>query len=335
MTTGGNLDAWIADHDIVVDAAAPYALNLFHATSAAERRPVEHARKRTRSLLDSVIKHRTRLAYVSTLSARRVRSGGGLDALQSQFIQRLQPYFEIKTVIEDAILEAVRRGLEAIIVSPSACLGPWDIKPRHQCWIPALLSGELSLSLQHRINVVDTRDVADTLVGALLEEAYGNPIAVIGHDTSVNDLFSLVCDLGGADRPRWSVPAAFGVLPALWAELAWGLVGRPSPLPSLVPMLLCEQEWLQTDPALDAARKRTQTFSDNRSRHDSVVSLDRVLLSSGALEYPSHQAFDELFVFRSRQSREQSAVFMIGRARQPMSHATRVVDTAVSVHHLS
>ena len=194
----------------------------------------------------------------------------------------------------------------------------------------------MSLSLQHRINVVDTRDVADTLVGALRGEAYGDPIAVIGHDTSVNDLFSLVCDLGGADRPRWSVPAAFGVLPALWAEFAWGLVGKPSPLPSLDPDVAVRARVAADGSRVDAAHRRTQIFSDNRSRHDSVVSLDRVLLEAQVRSNTQvTQAFDELFVFRSRQGREQSAVFMMCRAGQPMSHATRVVDTAVSVHHLS
>jgi dihydroflavonol-4-reductase len=97
--------------------------------------------------------------------------------------------------------------------------------------------------LQHRVNVVDTRDVADALLRALRSGTYGADIRVRGHNTSVVDLFALVCELAGVRAPRLSIPAEAGILPSLWAELGWALLGQPSPLPSLVTMLLCEQQW--------------------------------------------------------------------------------------------
>jgi dihydroflavonol-4-reductase len=260
------LDEWIADHDVVVDAAAPYALNLFHSVPDAKARPLEHARLRTEALLSSAMRHDVRLAYVGALSKPRPRTTNGFEAWQSRFMQRLQPYFEIKETIERLYALASRHGLRTVVVKPSACFGPWDIKPREQCWVPALLSGEIPVTLQHRLNVVDTRDVANTLVSALESESYGSAIPVTGHNTSVSDLCCLLCELAGVASPKWSVPAALGVLPTLWAELAWGVVGRPSPLPSLIPMLLCEQEWTATDPSQTklgcAPRALSATASD-------------------------------------------------------------------------
>lgn len=260
------LDRWIRDQDLVVDAAAPYALNLFHAETAAERRPLAHAKKRTQSLLSSLTRHGVRLAYVSTLTIRKSSKSNSLSALQSQFVQRLQPYFAIKELIEEHIFKASRDGLRVIVVRPSACFGPWDSKPRHQCWVPALLRGEIPVALEHRLNVIDTRDLAGVLVAALEQERYGEPISVTGHNTTVRELFSLVCDLAGVQCPRWSVPAAFGLVPALWAELTWAVIDRPSPLPALVPMLLCEQEWVEPESAqlelAAAPRPLTETARD-------------------------------------------------------------------------
>ena len=239
------LDGMISGHDVVVDAAAPYALNLFHAATSAERHPVEHAAARTAALVRSVREHGAALVYVGT---PRSLAGGAASAAQSRFVRRLQPYFEVKQVIERHVLEAANGGLRTIFLRPSACFGPWDIKPRAQCWLPALVRSEIPVVLEHRVNVVDTRDVADALLPALRGVEYGAEIRVRGHNTSVADLFALVCELADVRPPRWSVPAVIGILPALSAEFGWALIGRPSPLPSLVPMLLCEQEWEESAP---------------------------------------------------------------------------------------
>jgi dihydroflavonol-4-reductase len=238
------LGALISGHDVVVDAAAPYALNLFHAATAAERHPIEHAATRTAGLVHGVREHGAALVYVGT---PRSLAEGGASAAQRRFVHKLQPYFEMKRLIEQQILEAASRGLRTIFLRPSASFGPWDIKPRAQCWVPALLRSEIPMVLQHRVNVVDTRDVADTLLRALRSGDFGADIQVSGHNTSVAGLFTLVCELADVRPPRWSVPAAAGILPTLWAEFGWALLGQPSPLPSLVPMLLCEQQWEAAD----------------------------------------------------------------------------------------
>jgi dihydroflavonol-4-reductase len=240
------LGALINGHEVVVDAAAPYALNLFHAATTAERHPVEHAATRTAGLVRSVREHGAALIYVGT---PRPLDTSGASTAQSRFIHKLQPYFEMKRRIEQQIDDAASRGLRTIVLRPSASFGPWDVKPRAQCWVPALLRSEIPVVLQHRVNVVDTRDVADTLLRALRSGEYGADIRVSGHNTSVTELFALVCELADVKPPRWSVPAAAGILPTLWAELGWALLGQPSPLPSLVPMLLCEQQWELAGPA--------------------------------------------------------------------------------------
>jgi dihydroflavonol-4-reductase len=255
---GARLDRLVGSHDVVVDAAAPYPLNLFHAATPADRNPVEHSKARMEALLSSAQRHGTALAYIGT---PQLRQGSELRAAQSRFVHRLQPYFEVKRVLEEQVRDAVTHGLRTVIVRPSACLGPWDTRPRLQCWLPALVRGEIPVVLQHRLNVVDSRDVADALVGALRSASYGADISVVGHNTSTDELFSLACDLAGVSRPRWSMPAELAVFPAVFAELAWAFVGSSSLVPSLVLMLLCEQEWADSGPAL-TRRPLTETLRD-------------------------------------------------------------------------
>jgi nucleoside-diphosphate-sugar epimerase len=238
-------DNWLANQEIVVDAAAPYTLDLFagHAAGA-----VEHAAVRTDRLLAALRGRDLGFVYVGTLTARK-RSVAGLLSVQNEWARRVHPYFAIKELVEAKIADAAALGLRTIVVRPTACIGPWDIKAREQCWIPALIDGKISITPQHRVNVIDTRDVAKSVAGAVHRGCYGRPLTLAGHNTTVEDLFSLVCESAAVARPLWKMPAALGVLPSLWAELAWATVGRKSPLPALLPMLICEQEWAEPEAA--------------------------------------------------------------------------------------
>jgi dihydroflavonol-4-reductase len=243
IDNAGQLDHWVAEHDVVVDAAAPYALNLFHRRSSAELDPSEHARRRTAALIASLRRHRRTLLYIGTLARPPEHTPSGPRWLRLG--SRLQPYFRVKAIIESALQQAAAEGLSLMVIKPSACLGPWDVRPRFQCWVPAVLAGQVPLTLDHRVNVVDTRDVARAAVAALGARKLGDEIHVVGHNTTVRELFGLVCAVGGAAEPAWSIPAAYAVLPALWAELGSSLLDQPSALPSLVVMLLCQQQWLE------------------------------------------------------------------------------------------
>lgn len=241
--TPGQLDAWIAGHDVVVDAAAPYPFYLFDTASEVERDPLAYASQRTRTLLDAVRKHRARLAYVSsftTLSRRRE----GFQAWQSQIVRYLHPYFAVKDLIESRVLATARSGVPAVIVNPTMCLGPWDLRERELCFVPRLLCGEALAAVRHVLNVVDVRDVAAGLVSALNAERYGEPILLSGHNISADALFTRICEIGGARPPRFLAPANLSLFTTYWMEVMLALIGRRSPLPSLAVMLACEHDWM-------------------------------------------------------------------------------------------
>lgn len=246
IDTPGCLDAWIEGHDVVVDAAAPYPLHLMYTSEGSEKPTLLYAEKRTDALIRSLQRHDAKLVHVSTLLAQPTDPGTGLSGLQRRMMRVIHPYFLIKSAIEQRLRQAMSKMPGVMIVQPSACLGPYDVKPREQCLVPKLAAGEVSMAISHKMNVIDTRDLANGIAAAIQNGCYGQTLQLTGLNTSVDEMLSEIAIISGVPAPRLRYPAALGVLPSYWAELMWATLGRPSPLPSLLPTLICEQGWMIT-----------------------------------------------------------------------------------------
>lgn len=246
IDTPGHLDASIEGHDVVVDAAAPYPLHLIYTSAGGPKATLRYAKRRTDTLIRSLQRHAAKLVHISTLLARPIDQGFGLPGVQRRMMRVIHPYFQVKSAIEGRLIECRDRMPGVVIVQPSACLGPYDIKPREQCLVPKLASGEIFMAISHKMNVIDTRDLAIGIAAAIRDGCYGQTLQLTGHNTSTDEVLSDIETISGAPAPRLRYPAAFGVLPSYWAELMWATVGRPSPLPSLLPTLICEQGWMKT-----------------------------------------------------------------------------------------
>lgn len=237
----GRLDAWVRGCELVVDAAAPYPLAAF---GNGDR--VALAVERTRSILAAVERHGARLALISSFTT--LPGGpGGLGGLGARVMRRLHPYFAVKDAVEAEVRSALDAGLPAVVVHPTLCLGPWDLKPRELCFVPQLLAGEIPAVLDHLINVVDVREVATALVGALEQERWAEPVRVAGHNVTLDALCRWICDLEAVKPPSWRAPSDLFVAPALAAEALASLFDRPGTgpgrWPSLVLMLLAQHHW--------------------------------------------------------------------------------------------
>lgn len=230
----GAIDQLIEGHQVLVDAAAPYPSLIAVGTSAVD--PVDHARRRTQTIIQAVRRHSAQLAYVSSFTTLPDRSGG-IERVQRQWIRQSHPYFAVKREIETALLAAARAGLSVTIVNPTLCLGPWDLKPREYCFVPRVLASEAPVAVAHVVNVIDVRDVAAALLAALETRHCGEPIPLTGHNLSVESLCRWLCEIGGVAPPRLVAPLALTAIASYWSELALGTIGMPPPLPALAPLL--------------------------------------------------------------------------------------------------
>lgn len=229
--TAGQFDKWIAGHDLVVDAAAPYPLDVFSPLSKAAGDPLAYAERRTRQLLSAVSRHRTRLVYVGSF-VTQVCPDTSAERFQHQIMRWAHPYFDVKHLIETQMLDACRRGVPIVIANPTYCLGPWDIRDRYLCTIPLLLNSEIPGSISQVLDVVDVRDVAVGVMAALDAERYGEPIQMAGHKVSTKELYSLICEIGQVPPPRFTMAANAALAGAYVWELMLGALGATTTLPA-------------------------------------------------------------------------------------------------------
>jgi len=166
-----------------------------------------------------------------------MRPRSGFDALEASLLRTSHPYFAVKQLIESELLDESSKGTPIVIVNPTMCLGPWDLRDRAFCFMPRLVKGELPVAMSHILNIIDVREVATGIAAALDADRYGEPILLSGHNVSTEALFARICEIGGrSPAPRVYVPAAAAMLSSYWAEVALGIVGQSTPLPFLAPV---------------------------------------------------------------------------------------------------
>ncbi len=136
-------------------------------------------------------------------------------------------YDRSKAMGQLAVMEGVRRGLDAVIVNPGAVVGPYDFKVSRM--------GEVFLDIYHHrlpmlidggYNWVDARDVAK---GAMLAEKKGRTgecYLLTGHWVHICEVSKLISRLTGRKTPQAALPL-WAASAASYFSLGWGkLAGR-------------------------------------------------------------------------------------------------------------
>jgi dihydroflavonol-4-reductase len=208
------LDGWIAGHDLVVDAAAPYPLRAEPGAAAASAR-------RAAGLVDAIARHGARLVHVSSFATQLANCDP-------------HAYFAAKRAGEAVFAAAIRAGAPIAIVRPTNCMGPWDCRPSVLCLVPRVLAGWMPVMPSHVINVIDVRDVARGVVALAAAPGVAS-VLLSGHDVGLPELCGLIGELAGIRVTTQVVPAGL-VRAAAWAiELATlGTVVPPVLLPTLL-----------------------------------------------------------------------------------------------------
>ena len=221
--TPGQLDTWIAGHDLVIDAAAPSPLGPYVANAGD---PLAHARRRMQALLDAVAKHGAQLAYISSFTTLP-RPRNASDVIEANVRRTVYPYFRVKQLMEDMVLHAARGGLPAVVVNPSAFMGPWEFAANRSSFVRMVMERELPIAMRHVINVIDVRDVASLIVAAVETRRYGIRIPLAGHNVAVDELARRVASMAGVGAPAIDPPSRPGIGP----RSARSPPGRPPDVP--------------------------------------------------------------------------------------------------------
>ncbi|TMQ04456.1 MAG: NAD-dependent epimerase/dehydratase family protein [Deltaproteobacteria bacterium] len=226
---------WIAGHDAVVDAAAPYPLGL------ADRAAAAVAARRAAILVDAAARHRAHLIHIGSLVTRLGTDGAGHPREPGQRLDsQIHPYFAAKRAGE-AVLAAAAHAVPISLVHPSLCMGPWDCRPAALCLVPSVLAGQVPAMPSQIVNIIDVRDVARA-VAAIAEAEPREPLRLTGHNIGLPELCALIGELAGIRVTIRAFPAAAARV-AAWAGWALDLArpGAVTPPVLLLTMLALRQ----------------------------------------------------------------------------------------------
>jgi dihydroflavonol-4-reductase len=121
--------------------------------------------------------------------------------------RRASPYDRSKAQAEMAVQAGISAGLDAVILNPTAVVGPNDYKPSYVGRsILQLTRGEIPVLVQGGFDWVDARDVAFGAIQAWLKAPQGRRYILSGHWMSVRDVARLVAQESGRSAPRLVVP---------------------------------------------------------------------------------------------------------------------------------
>jgi dihydroflavonol-4-reductase len=126
-------------------------------------------------------------------------------------------YKRSKFLAERAVMDLVRQeGLPAVVVNPSAPVGPRDIKPTPTGkMIRDAAAGRVPAYIDTGLNMVHVDDVAEGHALVLERGRIGERYVLGGENLLLKDILALVAEVVGRRSPRIEVPEAL-VWPAAW-----------------------------------------------------------------------------------------------------------------------
>lgn len=132
-----------------------------------------------------------------------------------------------------AVLEAVARGLDAVVVNPGGVVGPNDFKPsRMGSVLLDLYHNRLPALIDGGYNWVDVRDVVEGMIAAREKGRRGESYLLTGRWAHIGELAAMVTKLTGRRTPRFATPLWLA-LPVShlvqWYGLARGVTPKFTP----------------------------------------------------------------------------------------------------------
>ena len=170
-----------------------------------------------------------RLVHVSSIEALADRGATTPTDEDTPLAQRYETtaYGWSKAQAEALVLEAAAAGADAVIVNPTAIIGPYDFKPSPLGRVLISLGkGRMPVLVRGGFNWVDVRDVVGAALAAERQGARGERYIVAGTWLSLLELAALVDAVYGRRSRRVAAPVWAAGLGAAVVEPLGSLLGR-------------------------------------------------------------------------------------------------------------
>jgi dihydroflavonol-4-reductase len=148
-----------------------------------------------------------KLIYFSSIHAVEQLPEGPLDESRPLVKGSHLLHDQAKSDAEREVMKGIAQGLDAIIIIPTAAIGPYDFQPSllGQGLI-ALYNRKLPSLVDGGFDWVDVRDIAKAAIGAMERGRSGQRYVVSGMWKTVKDLAYLVEEATGVLPPKFTSP---------------------------------------------------------------------------------------------------------------------------------
>ncbi len=139
-----------------------------------------------------------------------------------------------KAISEKIVLDAVKKGLDAVILCPTAVIGPYDFRKSYlgQALIK-IYKNKIPMLIPGGYNWVDVRDVVSAAIRAVDFGRRGEKYILSGHFSTISELSEIIGKISGKKTPHILAP----VILALFVCHFYGLFYR---ITNQKPMFTCQ-----------------------------------------------------------------------------------------------
>ena len=117
------------------------------------------------------------------------------------------PYDRSKAAGEAEVQAAIEKGLDAVIINPTAVIGPYDFQPSHQGqMLLSMARGKLPALIKGGFDWVDVRDVVYGAMQAEIKAQRGSRYLLGGHWASLAEIAAIVEQETGIRAPGFICP---------------------------------------------------------------------------------------------------------------------------------
>lgn len=166
----------------------------------------------TRNVVEACLAAKVpRLVHLSSITA--VGAGFTPDEIQTETskynIADLHlGYFDTKHDAEKIVIEATRRGLDAVILNPGTIYGPGDAKKGSRSTQVKVARGRFPFYTTGGVNVIHVEDAVEGIVAAWKRGRAGERYLLGGENLPIKTLFEMIASEAGVPAPKWKLPRA-------------------------------------------------------------------------------------------------------------------------------
>jgi dihydroflavonol-4-reductase len=175
-----------------------------------------------------------RIVYTSSVATLGLNANGDLadETTPASIDDMIGHYKRSKYLAEQAVHELIgREGMAAVIVNPSAPIGPGDVRPTPTGRVVLEAArGRIPAYVDTGLNVVHVDDVAAGHLLAYARGAIGQRYILGGQNLTLGEILTLIAELAGRRPPRLCLPGGLIMPLAYLSELAARLGGGAEPL---------------------------------------------------------------------------------------------------------